>query len=733
MKVTIGEKTALEKLPINGKDKEGNLYEVNNKYLMKNGRPMLPVMGEFHFSRWNSSEWEEALLKMRAGGVDIVATYVFWIHHEEKKGEWDFSGSRDLRAFLELCKSLNMPVWLRIGPWAHGECRNGGFPDWLVEELGDNGLGARPGQEKQREARTNDELYMKYVRLFWEKIAEQVKGEMCKDGGAVLGIQLENEYCHAGGTSDKAEGIAHMKALKSLALELGFEVPYYTTTGWGGAIVLDGETIPVLGGYVDAPWAGHVDEMPACENFLFMPFREDENIGADLKIEKEEEITFSKAKNPYLTAELGGGLQVTAHRRTYPFARDIEAQSVCMLGAGANLLGYYMYHGGYNPDGKYSNLQEARVTGYFNDLPVKSYDFQTCIRESGKLNESYHRLKRLHLMIHAFSETLAQAQAYFPDIQPENAEDMTIPRISVRYCHETQEGFLFINNHQRLRRMDPIKDLQVEIYGIGKEPLILEHICCDSGECAVIPFGLQMGKSKLLRTNASLLTKIGERYFFYENGGKSYFDYEGETDDNIVILSKEEAEYAYQFGDRLYITKKPLFEQDGTLYMLTDGREEKVRFYEEKGEAMERYLLPSEIMTNVSVSYKESGGEEKQKMIEVTNQVHAEDRRLGADEHCEVYHISLSMQKDEEDMLHEIYLHMDYAGDKAELYDGDRLLTDWFSNGEEWIVALKRYDYPQELSLVVYPYKEGVYYDLPPKKGCELLSVSVEQEQKIPV
>ncbi|MCI7789216.1 MAG: beta-galactosidase [Lachnospiraceae bacterium] len=509
----------------------------------------------------------------------------------------------------------------------------------------------------------------------------------------------------AGGPSDKAEGIAHMKALKSLALELGFEVPYYTTTGWGGAIVLDGETIPVLGGYVDAPWAGHVDEMPACENFLFMPFREDENIGADLKIEKEEEITFSKAKNPYLTAELGGGLQVTAHRRTYPFARDIEAQSVCMLGAGANLLGYYMYHGGYNPDGKYSNLQEARVTGYFNDLPVKSYDFQTCIRESGKLNESYHRLKRLHLMIHAFSETLAQAQAYFPDIQPENAEDMTTPRISVRYCHETQEGFLFINNHQRLRRMEPIKDLQVEIYGIGKEPLILEHICCDSGECAVIPFGLQMGKCRLLRTNVSLLTKIGERYFFYENGGNPYFDYEGEAYDNIVILSKEEAEYVYQFGDRLYITKKPLFEQDGILYMLT----------------------------NVSVSYTEYSGEEKQKMIDVTNQVHAEDRSLGADEHCEVYHISLSMQKDEEDKLHEIYLHMDYAGDKAELYDGDRILTDWFSNGEEWIVALKRYGYPRELSLVVYPYKEGVYYDLPPKKGCELLSASVEQEQKTQV
>lgn len=754
MRIRINEKTALENLPISGKDSKGNLYEVNNKYLMKNEEPMLPIMGEFHFSRWNPAEWEEAILKMRAGGVDIVATYIFWNHHEEIKGEWDFSGCRDIKAFLELCKKVNMPVWLRIGPWAHGECRNGGFPDWLVNELGDNGLGAKPGQEKVREARTNDELYMKYVRIFWEKLSEQVKGQMCKDGGAVLGIQLENEYCHAGGPSDKNKGMEHMKTLKQLALELGFEVPYYTTTGWGGAIVIDGETIPVLGGYVDAPWAGHDHEMPACENFLFTPFREDENIGTDLKIEKEEGYTFSKTRNPYLTAELGGGLQVTALRRTYPFPQDIEAQAICMLGAGANLLGYYMYHGGVNPDGKCTGLQEARVTGYFNDLPVKSYDFQTCIRESGKLHESYHRLKKLHMMIHAFEAQLAQAQAYFPDVQPESAEDMITPRISVRYHHDTQEGFLFINNHQRLRKMNPIKGLQVEIEGIGEETFVLENICCESGECAIIPFGLKMEESRLLRTNASLLTKMGERYFFYnnseDNGEKPYFDYEGEAYDNVVILSKEEAEHTYQLGNRLYITDKALFEQNGVVYTLVGEEEEKVRFYEETGEAVELYLLPPEVMTNVSVSYKECGGQEKKSAIEAANQVHEEDRKLGADENCKVYAINLELHKVEasesdaeeadetdvefyEDELHEIYLHIDYAGDKAELYADGKLLTDWFSNGEEWIVALKRYNYPQNLKLVVYPYKDGVYYDLPPKKGCELLSVAARAEYKLEV
>ena len=148
---------------------------------------------------------------------------------------------------------------------------------------------------------------MQYVEQFWTRLAQEIKGEMCKDGGPIIGIQLENEYCHAGGPSDKSRGVEHMKSLKRLALKLGYEVPYYTATGWGGAIVLEGETLPVLGGYVDAPWAGHTHEMPACENFLMMSFRQDENIGADLAIDQGADCTFSKEDNPYLTAELGGG------------------------------------------------------------------------------------------------------------------------------------------------------------------------------------------------------------------------------------------------------------------------------------------------------------------------------------------------------------------------------------------------------------------------------------------
>lgn len=129
------------KLPMCGKDSQGNLYEVDNLSLMKNGRRFLPVMGEFHFSRYEPEDWEEELLKMKAGGITVTATYVFWIHHEERRGEWDFGGCRDLRGFLETCRRVGMQVWLRIGPWAWG------MPQRRVPGLADGRIRQQAAQQ----------------------------------------------------------------------------------------------------------------------------------------------------------------------------------------------------------------------------------------------------------------------------------------------------------------------------------------------------------------------------------------------------------------------------------------------------------------------------------------------------------------------------------------------------------------------------------------------------------
>lgn len=115
---------------------DGPVWGCTDRFMTKDGKPFMPVMAEFHFSRYPAEEWEEELEKIKAGGVDVVSTYVFWIHHEEEEGVFNFSGQRDLRRFVALCGKHDLHVWLRIGPWCHGEVRNGGFPDWLRKPFG---------------------------------------------------------------------------------------------------------------------------------------------------------------------------------------------------------------------------------------------------------------------------------------------------------------------------------------------------------------------------------------------------------------------------------------------------------------------------------------------------------------------------------------------------------------------------------------------------------------------
>src|SRR4029077_1686441 len=133
----------------------------DNLSLLKDGKAWLPVMGEFHFSRYPAEEWRDELLKMKAGGITVVSTYVFWIHHEEIENQWNWTDQRNLHAFAQTCKDVGLPLIVRIGPWDHGEVRNGGFPDWLVAS------GQKP--------RTEDPAFLAKVQILYQQISDQLK------------------------------------------------------------------------------------------------------------------------------------------------------------------------------------------------------------------------------------------------------------------------------------------------------------------------------------------------------------------------------------------------------------------------------------------------------------------------------------------------------------------------------------------------------------------------------
>ena len=387
----------------------GETLGVNSRYLTRDGKPWLPVMGEFHFSRYPRAQWENEILKMKAAGVNVVAAYVLWIHHEEIKGDFDWTDQRDLRAFVGLCAKHKMLMIVRIGPWDHAEARNGGLPDWVV---------------KQGPTRENDPLYLASVRIWYGQVSAQLKGLLWKDGGPVIGIQLENEYSKRG----PGAGEAHILELKKIALASGLDVPLYFVTGWDNAVVPRGAVIPIYGGgYPDAPWDGAIRKLPPAEVYAFRfhsRVTANANAGTDGPAAAQ---TNAQDAVPYLTAEIGGGIEDTYHRRPVIGPDDIGAMFPVMLGSGVNLYGTYMFQGGENPDGKLSTLQESQKTGYPNDLPIKSYDFQAPLGEFGQERVSLRKLKVFQYFVNDFGAELAPMMVHAPEDVPKSTEDLTIP------------------------------------------------------------------------------------------------------------------------------------------------------------------------------------------------------------------------------------------------------------------------------------------------------------------
>ena len=343
----------------------GDSLSANSLYFTRNGKPWYPVMGEIHYVRMPEQDWEESIIKMKASGIDVIATYVFWIYQEEEEGVFDWSGRRSLAKFASLCKKHDMNLFLRIGPWCHGEVRNGGLPDWIMNIEG--GI------------RRNNQPYLDKTRILYREINKQVDSLYFKNGGPIIGTQIENEF-----RFNSAKGLEHMLTLKQIALEEGIDVPFYSATGWPGSNLKQNELIPVWGAYPEAPWNKGTKKLKASENYVFGELRNDNNIGTDL-LGAQDQQSLTGYRYPYATAEMGGGNQITYHRRPVITSDDVTALAYVKIGSGANLMGYYMYHGGSNLIGNASTFQESKATKYPNDYPIISYDFFSPIGEWGQL------------------------------------------------------------------------------------------------------------------------------------------------------------------------------------------------------------------------------------------------------------------------------------------------------------------------------------------------------------
>lgn len=665
-------------LNMGGKNPEGEEINVTSRYFTRGGKPWVGVMGEFHFSRCNRAEWYRELCKMKAGGITIVSTYLFWIYHEEIEGEFDFSGDNDIRAFVKECQRAGLDAVIRIGPWAHGECRNGGFPDWLLE--------------KPYKIRCNGEEYLKKVRIWYQKIYDEVKGLFYKDGGNIIAVQLENEL------TDDAE---HLEKLKEIAVNIGLVAPIYTVTGWNsaqGAKIPVDEVVPVFGGYCEAPWENHTNQLSPSPHYFFNRMRNDSAIGTDLIAHTDggDGWQLPYDRYPFATCELGGGIQVTHHRRPFIKPMDIYAVSLVKIGDGNNLVGYYMYHGGTNKIGKKSTFNENKATGYPNDYPILSYDFQAPLSEYGEVREQYGLLNMLHMFVQDFGETLAPMEA----VDAANtvpADDTS----SLRYGMRTdgKRGFVFINHYQRLTELSDIENVVINTGDVTFPPIDVK------GKVSFfMPFNMDMGECTLEYATAQPLCRQGNTFFFaqipeiraeyrFTDGAvfkDDIIEYHGIK---IITVPFDRAKYMRKLSGVVYIGDDcNLYEENGKIMSVEDGEFECLRW---NGAEFEKFTVNQPI------------GKTEVVIEDIPDEPfippYVEELNIGGERKRSWKRITVKSDYG--------FAEINYTGDAAQIYADGELIADDYWYGNTWRVPC-RLMYNKECYIVTAEMKNDFYKEV---------------------
>ena len=648
--------------------------EWDAKSLIIDGERITPVMGEIHYSRMPENEWRPSVRKMKDGGVTLIATYVFWNHIEQNEGKFDWSGQRNLRKFLEVCKEEGMPVVLRVGPFCHGEARNGGIPDWIF----DNGI----------KSRTEDPAFLDAVAKLYRQIFTQMQGLQWKDGGPVMACQFDNEYRGHG---------SYLMKLKGIAEEIGFDLPFYTRTGWPElkTPVPYGEMIPLYGDYADGFWERSIE--PTAGNyykaFNFKPFRSSTAIASEQIKDQKEKLTEGDEQYPYFTCELGGGMMGAYHRRPWIYPEDAYSLAVVKLGSGSNLLGYYMYHGGTNPESDiYLNeTQRTKATNY-NDLPVKNYDFQAPLGEFGQTYPHYYTLRKLHLFMQDYGDVLAPLEAVFPAPQDITKGDDS----NLRYSYRTDgdRGFVFINNYERLQKLSAKKDVRFDLCGI-KFPS--KPITIPAGTICIFPVNID----GIRYATAQLIAKRdGKIYLEQIPGIPTEISVEKKTIKNVKALGPD----------------RPVFDN---IYLLTP--EQASRLFLPK---TEQASLPSR---QPKIGKSKDAGAPRTITIGVNKA--AESPEDVDFEQAAVYTISnLPAAQDREGIL----LRIDYRGDVARLYCDGKLIADNFYNGRPMLYGLWRLpDDAEKLELRILPLQGNMPVYFPEEAdttpGEKVISISLIQ------
>lgn len=322
--------------------------EIKSDGFYLGGEPFPLASGDIHYFRIYPTEWRRHLLLAKDFGLNTIQTYVPWNLHEPQKGVFDFSCQLDICAFLDLADEMGLKVLLRPSPYLCSECDFGGLPGWL--------------KFTEMDIRCSDERYLKHVREYYEVLIPKILPYLSTNGGPVIMFAVENEY--GGSGYDKQ----YLKTLHDMLVDLGVDVPLYTTDNSLGALVM-----------------GSLDGVMRGANFRSIPGHEAGFVNFGKKMYPEF---------PFFVGELWAGRAIywgEPYKKRSPEETALSYKECLKHG----FVNFYMFSGGTN-FGFFSGAVIGKSLTPRPNTPDRyiahttSYDEDALVSENGLPTEKYY-------------------------------------------------------------------------------------------------------------------------------------------------------------------------------------------------------------------------------------------------------------------------------------------------------------------------------------------------------
>lgn len=329
-----------------------------------NGKRTFLRSAAVHYFRAPKAEWEEILYQAKLAGLNTIETYFAWNFHELEEGKWDFSGDKDIEAFMSLCGEMGFWFIARPGPYICAEWDFGGLPWWLTTKEG-------------IKLRSYNEVYLKYVDLYLDQVIPRIAKFQITKGGPVILVQIENEYeSYIDEWANERRlpyDHKYMEYLRDGMKARGIDVPLITCRGG-------------------------VEGAIECENFWSNPeyfvthLREHHSKDAPLVVTEFWTGWF----------ENWGGARSTQKKPSHLLRHTYDVVQNGFTG-----ISHYMFYGGTN-----FSSWSGRTVGDDGIYMITSYDYDAPINEYNTPSKKYYASKKAMHFVQALEDELVLAEKW---------------------------------------------------------------------------------------------------------------------------------------------------------------------------------------------------------------------------------------------------------------------------------------------------------------------------------